>query len=116
MRLEGPEGEAAGSQGLHNPRTPDATPADADSGDLSCHSPLRPIPLRGHTPYLCSEHSAPPGSYPDVASPALSLLSSGLGDATLAPFPFICVPSHFEEADTSCPAPGGVTGFHALSP
>lgn len=70
------------SQALHNPHTPDATLGDSDSVGLSFHNHLHLIPLWGHwAPGLGAKRSSwllTPG----VASPALSLLSSGHRDMT----------------------------------
>lgn len=73
VRLEVSKREAAGSQGLCQPHTPDATPVTQFWWSCPCTAP----PPQGHTPHRCSEQSAPPGSHLDVASP----LSSGRGDA-----------------------------------
>lgn len=112
VRLEVPEREASGSQGRI--------------------TPTRQMPPQGRRPGGAGP-SQPPGSDPATgtrcipvcrvpvpclrgASQPFLFRARTLGLPLFAPFPFLCSPSHFQEADAYCSGPVGVPGFLALSP
>lgn len=101
--------------GPHNPHTPDATPRTQISWSWPVAAP-RVRSRYGDTLHTCVPSARSSGLPPAWGLPALALRSSDPGLPLFAPFPFLCIPSHFEEADAYCSGPVGVPGFLALSP
>lgn len=115
VRLEVPEREASGSQGRITP-TRQMPPHGRRSRGAGLSQPPGSDPATGTRCTPVCRVLVPPGSRLRGASQPLLFGARTLGLPLFAPFPFLCIPSHFEEADAYCSGPVGVPGFLALSP